>query len=184
MFIDLGLVMPLMFLLASSRLFCQSSNFLGDLARTFLAYFIFRCWSFTVHVIMHKAPGLIKYHKQHHLPMSEMTCVSTFTDSMVEFLFMELFAEIAGICLVGGLPLFNVILLGMYNVVNGAIDHSGFCLDEIWFNSVYHYVHHAEPTVNFAELTYIDIAYGTYKEYPLEEVVEHFREAKSSPIAI
>lgn len=142
-----------------------------DLAKTFLAYFLFRCWSFTVHVIMHKTPSLIKYHKQHHLPMSEMTCVSTFTDSMVEFLFMELFAEIAGICLIGGLPLFNIILLGVYNVVNGAIDHSGFCLHEFWFNSIYHFTHHAEPTWNYAELTYIDVAYGTYKEYPLETVV-------------
>lgn len=47
----------------------------------------------------------------------------------------------------------------------------------MWFNSVYHYVHHAEPTVNFAELSYIDRAFGTYKEYPIGEVVEHFRES-------
>ena len=43
---------------------------------------------------------------------------------------MELFAEIARICLVGGLPVTNVILLGVYNVVNGGFDHSGFCLDD------------------------------------------------------
>lgn len=38
-------------------------------------------------------------------------------------------------------------------------------------------MHHAEPTVNFAELSYIDRAFGTYKEYPIGEVVEHFRES-------
>jgi sterol desaturase/sphingolipid hydroxylase (fatty acid hydroxylase superfamily) len=76
---------------------------------------------------------------------------------------MELFAEIARICLVGGLPVTNVILLGVYNVVNGGFDHSGFCLDKFWFNSIYHYVHHAEPTINFAELSYIDRIFGTYK---------------------
>jgi sterol desaturase/sphingolipid hydroxylase (fatty acid hydroxylase superfamily) len=135
--------MPFFFLLASNRLFCEAGNFFIDMGKTFLAYLLFRTWSFTVHIIMHKTPSLIKYHKQHHLPMHEMTCISTFTDSMAEFLLMELLAEIAGIWLVGGLPLFNLILLGIYNVVNGAFDHSGFCLDKFWFNSIYHYNHHA-----------------------------------------
>ena len=142
--------MPFFFTVAGNKMFCEYGNPLVDIVKTFVAYIVFRVWSFTVHIIMHKVPSLVKFHKQHHLPMSEMTCVSTFTDSMAEFLLMELFAEIAGICAVGGLPLFYVILLGVYNVVNGALDHSGFCMDEVWFNSIYHYVHHAEPTVNFA----------------------------------
>lgn len=148
--IDLGLVMPFFFFLASSRMFREWRNPLFDIALTFLAYLVFRLWSFTVHVIMHKTPSLVKHHKQHHLPMNEMTCVSTFTDSMTEFLLMELFAEIAGICAVGGLPMPCIVLLGVYNVVNGGFDHSGFCLDDFWFNSMYHYTHHAEPTWNYA----------------------------------
>lgn len=96
---------------------------------------------------------------------------------------MEAFAWVIGMSAVGGLPVYCAILLGSYNFINGAMDHSGFCLDELWFNSIYHFVHHAEPTTNYAEFSFLDILYGTYKDYPITEVVEAFKPTSIEVIA-
>jgi hypothetical protein len=109
-----------------------------------------------------------KYYKQHHILIFKISLISTFTDSMIEFLLMDLFAKIAAIFIVGELPFFNVVLLSIYFAITRSLNHSDFCLDKFWFNSIYHYTHLAEPALNYSELTYINIIVGTYKMYPLD----------------
>ena len=78
-----------------------------------------------------------------------MTCIATFTNSTFEFIAVDGMQFVFGMALVGGLPIFNSALLGTYDYVFGAMDHSGFCLDSYWFNSMYHYIHHLEVDANY-----------------------------------
>lgn len=61
-----------------------------------------------------------------------------------------------GPALVGGMPLPFVLILAIYNAVTGAIDHSGFCVNEFAMNGIGHWVHHAEPDKNYSEFLIID----------------------------
>lgn len=138
----LAVVMPLVFIFPSNYMFAESRNFLVDLLKTLVAFVVTRLWSCFVHIQLHSRL-FAKYHKDHHVPMGELTCLANFANSTAEFLMMEAFAWVIGMSAVGGLPTFNCILLAGYIFVNAAMDHSGFCLHPFWYNSIYHYVHHA-----------------------------------------
>jgi sterol desaturase/sphingolipid hydroxylase (fatty acid hydroxylase superfamily) len=130
-----------------------------------LAYTLGRIWAMWVHKVMHMFPVLYKnIHKEHHVPLRELCALSAWRDKFIEFLLME----IPGAFLLGPylfkLHWFSHGLMLIYIGIGGAVDHSGFYVN-YWMDSRYHYVHHKNPNVNFAELEFLDIACGTWEEF-------------------
>jgi len=128
-----------------------------------------RLWAMFIHWVMHEIPWLYRsFHKQHHCRIRDFCAASSWQDTLVEFLLMEVLGVFILANLFNPLPWQFNVAMAVYNGVGGAIDHSGFYIPNTWIDGRYHWDHHMLVNVNFSEIEMLDKAFGTLKVWNVE----------------
>lgn len=129
-----------------------------DLIIGFVLWYIFEyineLYIFIAHLALH-SNILYKYHKRHHCLLKDLVSTSAYNDSYVEFFFMDNLGQVFALLFIN-LPL-PFILINCFSIgFESAVAHSGFHIKNTIWESEYHYEHHRNPLVNFADRAFYD----------------------------
>lgn len=138
--------------------------FLGKLTslvgKLVIGYFVGKLWSYVAHYLLHKKAVYRYVHKLHHVPTTEMVASHAWFETIPEFFVMEMPNLLLGIFLFP-VPWKVLLFYYVYHAFGAASDHSGFKVNWL-IDAEFHYRHHKQQVVNFAEMESIDLFFGTH----------------------
>lgn len=148
--------------------------------KQFVGYSIGELWVAGAHRCMHHPYIYAAVHKRHHCPIKELVASVAWLDTQYEFVL----GEIPALCMALLILPTNHIWHGLFFAYQGlgsAADHAGFAfsddgegeneggwthwIHQNFFDGEFHYMHHLNPKVNFAEEEWIDYLFGTHHTY-------------------
>tara|TARA_B110000208_G_scaffold167983_1_gene207784 strand:+ start:81 stop:1187 length:1107 start_codon:yes stop_codon:yes gene_type:complete len=149
---------------------------LGLLKQT-VGYHMGELWVAAAHKMMHH-PRIFKIvHQRHHCPVPELVASVAWLDTTAEFMMGEVPALSMALNVLPTHPCWHILFFA-YQGLASAADHAGFCFDDEeglgfvegwvhyfhqnWLDGEFHYYHHLNPSVNFAEEEWIDHLFGTH----------------------
>jgi hypothetical protein len=141
----------------------SSDSLFMSLTKLALGYVLGKIWAYHLHVALHH-PALYHFHRRHHKNTKVMTAASAWEDSMVEYMIMELPSFGITVLLFPTHFVFHLVHF-CWHGWDGACGHCGFKAPGILgyiFDGEYHYYHHAHLTVNYAEVEFLDVLFGTH----------------------
>ena len=141
--------------------------------KQFVGYSTGELWVAGVHKIMHHPLVYAAVHKKHHCQVRELVASGAWLDTTWEFLFAEIPALCMALFLFPTNPRWHCAFFA-YQGFGAACDHAGFVFNDAnggdwlhqnFFDGEFHYLHHLNPKVNFAEEEWIDFLFGTHHTY-------------------
>eukprot|EP00932_Pfiesteria_piscicida_P010819 SRR837773.21836.p1 GENE.SRR837773.21836~~SRR837773.21836.p1 ORF type:complete len:252 (+),score=99.88 SRR837773.21836:39-794(+) len=141
---------------------CQDSYIVGFL-KMISGYILGKLWAFGAHRVLH-FPKLYWIHKAHHAPPATLAASCAWKDSVAEYCIMEMPAFAMQLAL---FPTHFVFHAGFFawHGWGAAGDHCAMSAPG-WlgwaFDGEYHYYHHANFAVNYAEMEFLDKMFGTH----------------------
>ena len=125
---------------------------------------------------MHHPLIYASVHKRHHCPVPEVVASVAWLDTQWEFIMGEIPALSMALNVFPTNPVFHAAWFA-YQGLASAADHAAFKFTDEddggvihWFHQQFldgefHYYHHLNPKVNFAEEEWIDYLFGTHHTY-------------------
>jgi sterol desaturase/sphingolipid hydroxylase (fatty acid hydroxylase superfamily) len=141
--------------------------------KQFVGYSTGELWVAGVHKLMHHPLVYDAVHKKHHCQVRELVASGAWLDTTWEFLFAEIPALCMALFLLPTNPRWHCAFFA-YQGFGAACDHAGFVFNDAnggdwlhqnFFDGEFHYLHHLNPKVNFAEEEWIDFLFGTHHTY-------------------
>ena len=144
--------------------------------KQFIGYNIGELWVAGAHKIMHHPYIYAAVHKRHHCAIKELVASAAWLDTTTEFLVAEIPALLMALMILPTNPFWHHLFFA-YQGLGAASDHAGFSFDDEedggiihwihqnFFDGEYHYLHHLNPSVNYAEEEWIDYLFGTHHTY-------------------
>eukprot|EP00943_MAST-04B_sp_MAST-4B-sp1_P005159 g5159.t1 len=157
------MLLPAMAIVSHFRYDCFTS---GDVAwkgflKQFIGYNIGELWVAGAHKLMHHPYIYATVHKRHHCAIKELVASAAWLDTTTEFLVAEIPALLMALMILPTNPFWHHLFFA-YQGLGAASDHAGFSFDneegsgwvhfvhQNFFDGEYHYLHHLNPSVNYA----------------------------------
>ena len=141
-----------------------------SLAKQLAGYHLGELWVAGAHKAMHHPWIYARVHKRHHCPVPELVASVAWLDTAWEFCWGEIPALSMALMVLPTNPFWHGLFFA-YQGLASAADHAGFAfndengadwLHQTFFCGEFHYYHHLNPKVNFAEEEWIDHLFGTH----------------------
>lgn len=140
---------------------CADAHWVS-ICKTIAGYALGKLWSYFAHLALH-SKRLYPWHRRHHAHVESLVASHAWLDSWFEYVLMEIPSFCIAIIFFPTHLAFHILAFTWHGVV-AAGDHSGFkpagFVGAI-FDGEYHYVHHRQLHVNFAEIEALDWIFGT-----------------------
>jgi len=118
--------------------------------------------SMGVHYILHSKLFYDRIHIHHHQDLNLFCSTSSYKDSWIEFLLMDIFCQLIPHSFFVQNYVF-ILITFCFKSFQGALDHSGFYIPgSSIVDCRYHFYHHKYVRVNYAEYEFFDKLMGTY----------------------
>lgn len=141
---------------------CEDPFILSAL-KTAAGYILGKFYAMAVHRILH-FPRFYWIHKKHHATPTTLAASCAWLDSFAEYLVMEMPAFVMQIYFFPTHYIFHLAFF-VWHGWGAAGDHCGFSAPG-WlgwaFDGEYHYYHHTNVNVNYAEMEFMDKLFGTH----------------------
>ena len=129
--------------------------------KQFIGYNVGELWVAGAHKLMHHPYIYATVHKRHHCAIKELVASAAWLDTTTEFLVAEIPALLMALMILPTNPFWHHLFFA-YQGLGAASDHAGFSFDDEegagwvhllhqwFFDGEYHYLHHLNPSVNYA----------------------------------